>query len=159
MFFFPVKLFDTNINRLWLISFIFDSSLLLEAKGKSYKEETLIKQQIKAVWALWVFFFFHFFSFLIFHFSPPLTQDTSFIGISITTLFLFEKNSSFCYFLPFEMSPIPGLDKLNGEIMLWSTRVRIHILWDKNSFPPHSGKYSSQGAGRYLLLALPWTKV
>lgn len=58
MFFFPVKLFDTNINRLWLISFIFDSSLLLEGKAKSYKEETLIKQQIKALWTLVVFFFF-----------------------------------------------------------------------------------------------------
>lgn len=105
MFFFPEKLFDTNINRLWLISFIFDSSLLLEAKGKSYKEETLIKQQIKALWTLWVFFSFTCSIFLIFHSSPPLTQDTSFIVISVTTLFFLEKNAYFLLFSPFWSVP------------------------------------------------------
>lgn len=102
MFFFPVKLFDTNINRLWLISFIFDSSLLLEGKAKSYKEEMLIKQQIKALWTLVVFFFFFPLVqlFDIPFLSPTYTRQTSFIGISITTLFFLKNKSIFLLFLP-----------------------------------------------------------
>lgn len=105
-------------------------------------------------------FFFLLFNFLTFHSSPPLTQYTAFIGISTTTLFFpGDKMHLFAIFSLLKYPPISGLDKLNGEMMLWSTRFRTYILWDKKSFPPHSGKYSSHGAGSYLLLALPWTKV
>lgn len=80
---------------------------------------------------------------MIFHPSPPVIY-TSFIGISITTLSYFRKTYlTFCYIFPFETSIDFWTRQLNGEMTL--QRFMNYILWDKNSFPPHSGKYLSHG--------------